>query len=251
MLISEEIQKEYVELLLKDHKIHGKILDVGCGTGNALSFIRQEDIIVYNGIDLSKEMIQFAKNRFNSSNTNFCVGDFLKIKKKYILANYNDYVICSGALHWFRPHEVDVMNMIYDTLKPKGKLLLSFAADFNMIQINNNIKRCIIKELCKKYNINIPSKKSFKSIRFNDQEIKNITKKFTLVSYEHIEKKICFSSYEKFKSWNLASGLYFKQYIPIDIQEMFVDDYFHKLYKEYIIANYNQRISLVLLSLEK
>lgn len=68
------------------------ILDVGCGTGDFVAFLRGHTIEDYLGVDIVKLSIQLAKLKYPKEK--FRSGDFLKLKidKQY------DFVFSSGAM---------------------------------------------------------------------------------------------------------------------------------------------------------
>lgn len=62
---SEEAQKMRFDMLLSSADLNGKaLLDVGCGTGNLLEYIRSRGIqVTYTGVDILDKMIEKAKNK--------------------------------------------------------------------------------------------------------------------------------------------------------------------------------------------
>jgi SAM-dependent methyltransferase len=70
------------------------ILDFGCGTGMFYNFLNKENLnIDYIGIDISKPLIQVAKEKYK--NINFYEIDILKNKSNF---NFSyDYAICNGV----------------------------------------------------------------------------------------------------------------------------------------------------------
>lgn len=81
------------ENLIKDLEFEGKkIVDVGCGFGDIILFIRKKaKNFRYIGIDIVPEFIKEAKKRYPEGE--FIVGDYhRKIKKA-------DIILCSGVLN--------------------------------------------------------------------------------------------------------------------------------------------------------
>lgn len=70
---------------------NASVLDVGCGSGDLVPYLRNLKIGRYLGIDIYEPAIKIAKKKY--PNENFIVGDLLK--KKF---HRFDFVICSGAL---------------------------------------------------------------------------------------------------------------------------------------------------------
>lgn len=91
-------KRENFELLLDiTHLSHypienASILDVGCGTGDLVQFLKDKHIKKYVGIDIFEPALEKARKKFPDQK--FINGDFLqyKFKRKF------DFVFCSGAL---------------------------------------------------------------------------------------------------------------------------------------------------------
>lgn len=104
--------RAYVEL-----EDGNKVLDLGCGTGiitNILYNITNCDV---DAIDISNEMINIAKNKYNNDKIHFICDDFYNLNTKY------DHIICFNAY----PHFLDVLKFkekIYEILNDDGKLTI-------------------------------------------------------------------------------------------------------------------------------
>jgi SAM-dependent methyltransferase len=78
---------EYTDTPLSHHSL----LDVGCGTGDLYEYLLQFEDVNYTGIDIFKQAIQKAQEKFPQAN--FIEQDFLSLDgEKY------DFVYSSGAL---------------------------------------------------------------------------------------------------------------------------------------------------------
>ena len=85
--------KKMLQLFDGETKKTTTLLDVGCGYGAFLEFLKRYNIDVdYHGIDLARNSIAYARNNF--PDCNFELGDFLAqdFKKKF------DYLVCNGIL---------------------------------------------------------------------------------------------------------------------------------------------------------
>lgn len=110
----EQVFKKY-----SDRKV-GKILDLGCGTGLHDAELSKRGYIV-TGIDLSKEMIEIAKEK--NQNINFLVGD---------MANFNlnrkfDCIICMFSSLGYLTENNQIENFfksIKKHLNEKGLLII-------------------------------------------------------------------------------------------------------------------------------
>lgn len=99
-----------------------KILDLGCGPGSMISYLRQIGNAEICGIDISPAFVDIAKKRHPE--VEFKVGDAEVIP--YADATF-DAVLCSGMLHHI-PDLEQVFSEIQRVLKPNG---LMFAREPN------------------------------------------------------------------------------------------------------------------------
>ncbi len=100
-------------------KPKGKVLDIGCAVGIAISVLKQKGFEIY-GIEISPKMVEYAKKRNPSSK--IITGDFLKTNfdKKF------DGILAFAFIHLFPKKEVlKIFEKIKSTLKPEGIALLS------------------------------------------------------------------------------------------------------------------------------
>lgn len=88
---SKKVQNLRFKLLSKLlKKKNKKLLEIGCGTGDFINFIKKKKYVFfsYTGIDISKKIIFFSKKKFKkSNNVSFYNSDKFKISKDYIIAN--------------------------------------------------------------------------------------------------------------------------------------------------------------------
>lgn len=99
------------------------ILDIGCGDGKIA--LRMASMVPRGrvlGIDSSKEMVSFARNRIPSStyaNLIFEIGDALNLNYH----NQFDLVTSFACLHWVKDH-LTVLKGIERSLKPGGRMII-------------------------------------------------------------------------------------------------------------------------------
>ena len=109
----------------------GIILDVGCGTGQALKPLKSNmgNDIRYIGLDILKEGLDRTKSKANSfslKNNTFCVqADFsqgIPIKMTSV-----DCIICHFSLYviYDTNLRINLMSVLFETLKPGGTLLIT------------------------------------------------------------------------------------------------------------------------------
>jgi ubiquinone/menaquinone biosynthesis C-methylase UbiE len=100
---------------------HGKILDLGCGSGR--NFMKTKKGKLY-GLDFSEKMIELAKKDAKKKK----IEVELQVMNKNIPYedNFFDYVICAAVLHCLNKKEQKVMvDELYRVLKKKGRALVS------------------------------------------------------------------------------------------------------------------------------
>jgi trans-aconitate methyltransferase len=110
-------------LALLDVKTGERIVDLGCGTGDLASQIREQGADVV-GIDASPDMIAQAKVKYPELD--------------FIVANATDFhfdepfdaVFTNAVLHWI--HDADgVIKSVYNVLKPGGRFVGEFGGKDN------------------------------------------------------------------------------------------------------------------------
>ena len=100
-----------------------KILDVGCGWGITIPYLRNAD--KYVGIDITTDFFDYVKLRYPESP--------IKLKYGGLPSNLDfdensfDLIICSMSLHTIKNLKLSIKNLI-NKLKNSGKLVL---VDFN------------------------------------------------------------------------------------------------------------------------
>ncbi len=105
--------------------IQTNILEIGCGTGEALKYISEKTKANCLGIDLSKTFIESANQKYKNSNLSFEVADFNKPEsfKGQMQFDKFDYVIGNGILHHLYYNlEISLINL-NRLLKRNGKLI--------------------------------------------------------------------------------------------------------------------------------
>ena len=99
-----------------------KVVDVGCGTGDALRFLPPN--VRYVGFDISEPYIKLATERYGDRGT-FIVGNATSLLAAPDKRLENaDLVICNGLLHHLDDREAsDVFKLASHILTPTGRLV--------------------------------------------------------------------------------------------------------------------------------
>ena len=99
-------------------KKNPKILDIGCGLGDSLEYIKNP---LYFGYDISKEYIEYAKRKYKTKGIFVCRNFTQKEIKK--LPKF-DYILLIGILHHLKDKQIlNLLKLIKKTLKKDGRLI--------------------------------------------------------------------------------------------------------------------------------
>jgi trans-aconitate methyltransferase len=116
-------------------KAHERILDLGCGSGQLTSQIKEKAAWVV-GLDSSPEMIADAKSKYPG--ISFEVGNASDF-------DYNqpfDAIFSNAALHWVTDYKGAVACM-YRNLKPGGRLVAEFGGKGNVQNIVGALRKVL------------------------------------------------------------------------------------------------------------
>lgn len=113
-----------------------KILDIGCGAGHFLNFLKDKEYTNYFGIDISQSQIEFCKNFITSCCKTADAFEFLKNKK-------NVYSIISAydvLEHIPKKIVIKFLETIYSALTAEGSLFLKLPNMSNPFALNNRYR---------------------------------------------------------------------------------------------------------------
>lgn len=126
-----ELTNIVLNLFLQETKNHSKdisVLDIGCGTGFSLEFLKEKGYKNLEGIEPAKEMLLLSKKK----GFNVFLGGFEDIPKEIKIKKY-DLIISISALQWILTNKQDME--IKNKIKTLGKELKSLLKEKGMIFI--------------------------------------------------------------------------------------------------------------------
>ncbi len=131
----KKTQEELTSILLSLSKAHisnkDRILDIGCGTGFSISYLKSLGYKNVVGIDPAIEMINIAKRK----KLNVKVGGFLDLGALAFQKNSFDLIISVSSLQWVisNKKELEIKNIIkkigkdvFNLLSEKGAFAIQF-----------------------------------------------------------------------------------------------------------------------------
>lgn len=95
-----------------------KVLDIGCGVGNLTKYIMDKGFNV-EGIDLSKGMLNIAKQKY--SDIKFYE---MNMKEITLRKKYDGIMLAYSLFHLTKKEVIEVLPKYYDLLNSNGKILL-------------------------------------------------------------------------------------------------------------------------------
>lgn len=105
------------------------ILDLGCGTGTlTVQLSRLAGKVI--GIDSSQSMINKAKEQFGHIAFRICNALDMPFSQEF------DVIFSNAVFHWITDHHLLLQN-IYRSLKPQGRLVCEFGAKGNIASIES------------------------------------------------------------------------------------------------------------------
>lgn len=118
--LSDKDWENIIENSLINKNKKNNILEIGPGTGRLLKIIEDNFNVNTTAVELSKEMIKYAKEK--SPNTSFIEGNILEVNFK---SNEFDAIIMGALIHNFPKEDAIVLlQKCHKWLKITGKIML-------------------------------------------------------------------------------------------------------------------------------
>jgi len=140
--VTRELIWKEIEFLFNDYIIPGdKILDLGCGNGRSLQFLKDKDID-YIGVDFSEKLIKIAQQ--NYPKVKFQVADALNLP---FPNNYFDKIYSIAVLHHIPSEKfrIQFFEEARRILKPDGLLILTVWQPESKKKLNLFFKHTVLK----------------------------------------------------------------------------------------------------------
>ncbi len=112
------------------------ILDIGCGTGHFLHYLKKRGHSNFLGIDISESQVEFCRNRITANVKTADAFEFLAEKTDaYSVISSNDVIE-----HISKEKVIPFLELIYNSLKPDGILLLKLPNMSNPFSIDSRYR---------------------------------------------------------------------------------------------------------------
>ncbi len=220
---SSSAQQKWAEELLSRISIRGdeKILDIGCGDGKITAEVA---LLVPRGsvagLDNSREMLSFARNRFSPEswpNLEFQFGDASDLKYE----DEFDLVLSFACLHWVQDHG-PVLEGIKRSLKNGGRILMQFGGLGNAAGILEIIDELISRRKWSGYFEGFKFPYGF----FGPDEYRDWLDRAGLMvlRVELVPKDMIQAGREGLVSWFRATWLPYIERVPGPLREDFINE---------------------------
>lgn len=117
-------------------KMDARILEIGCGGGHFLYFLKKKGYTNYLGIDLSDEAVELCRERITSYVEKADAFSFLMNQE-----NLYDAIYSSDVIEHIQKDKILVLlTLVYKALKPSGVLLLRLPNMGNPFALNGRYR---------------------------------------------------------------------------------------------------------------
>lgn len=97
-----------------------KVLDISCGVGYGSFLLAKAGASRVDGVDISEEVIDYAKNNYQMNNLSFIIGNICEYKTD----NLYDVIICFETIEHIENYQKALLNL-YSLLMSDGVLIIS------------------------------------------------------------------------------------------------------------------------------
>lgn len=112
----ESYEADFFKILSEDRSV--KILDVGCGSGFLLDYLKFKGYTNIYGVDASEEQVKYCQEK-GLQVIHSMVGDYLEG-----MSDHFDVIFMTDVIeHLYKDELVTIINMIMGALKPGGEFI--------------------------------------------------------------------------------------------------------------------------------
>jgi trans-aconitate methyltransferase len=198
-----------------------KVLDVGCGDGKLSAEIAgnlPEGSVL--GIDLSEEMITFARNNYPPEkfpNLAFMLMDAngLTFDSEF------DVVFSNAALHWIKDPKA-ALKGFWKSLKPDGVLLAQFGGRGNAAEVLKTVDSMIVDKKWSPYFRNFEFPYGFYGHEEYGKWLKDTG--FSVMRLEMLSKDMVLEGEKGLFSWIASTWHPYTQQVPEELKEEFINE---------------------------
>lgn len=125
-----------------------KVADVGCGSGYGSKILKEHGAVSYNGYDISKSAIKYAKSNFNYYGK-FSIASITDMS--IVADNFFDVTICSEVLEHIKEYEMESQAISELKRITKNNGLIIIATPNNELLVNHGFSFDELNNLFKSY----------------------------------------------------------------------------------------------------
>jgi trans-aconitate 2-methyltransferase len=214
-------QKKWGGALIEKLRLSGEehVLDIGCGDGGLTVLIAARlPRGRVKGIDLSGEMIAYARSHYPPSNYSNCRFACIDVRKMTDMSLF-DVAFSNAALHWI-PEQDQVLEKVFQALKPHGRLLFQMGGYGNAAEFFDVAYTLMTEPAWKRFFTGFSPPWRF----FSDREYRTILEQagFTPLRVELITVDMVHPDREGLEGWIRTTWLPFLERLPTREKERFI-----------------------------
>jgi trans-aconitate 2-methyltransferase len=216
-----DAQQKWARELLAKLNLKGTedILDLGCGDGKVTVEIANQ---VPNGsvigVDSARSMIEWAIERYPSHQ--YPNLSFMEMDATHLLFDERfDVVFSNAALHWVKNHQ-PIVQGLYRSLKPNGKILLQMGGKGNAKEVLTVLEELQKTDEWKPYFSDFEFPYGFYGIEEYHQLLAD--SKFSINRVELIPKEMELEECSGFEGWIRTTWLPYAERIPTEKRDQFI-----------------------------